>query len=100
MVDITVTLSDIDEKDVNNIVHSCEILCDNVAIDITEPWPKLVFGDTFMFQNEEYAFLSYIKDGKVRCINTEALMSGAYLQVAYFDCTRTQPDMKFMKRKD
>lgn len=98
MVDITVTLTDVDDKDVNGIVNSCEDLAETVKINITQPWPELELGDRFEYGSIEYVFLSYASKYKIRAIAMD-LINDAVIQPSYFDCSKRQAHMRFMIRK-
>ncbi len=99
MVDITVNLTDVEADNVDYIVDSCEELGENVKINITEPWPKLEFGDRFVYATTDYAFIAYVSKYKIRAVAMDALVNHAVLQPIYFDCAKREAHMKFIIRK-
>ena len=99
MVDITVELTGVDDKDIDDIVNSCEILGNDVKINISVPWPKLELGDRFIYSSIEYAFLSYHDKYEIRAVTMDALLNDAIIQPVYFNCEKKQAHMKFIFRK-
>ena len=95
MVDITVTVRDISMEGAENIEAQFEEFI-NTTITINKPWPKMKFGDTFMYDGEEFAFLVYMNEDKVRAVAMDILINCAVIQPVYFDCSKRQSNVKFL----
>jgi len=55
-------------------------------------------GDTFIYDNEEWAFLSYVKGSKTscRCARLDVLGgTDTYIQAFYFDYSKRKNGIKF-----
>ncbi len=98
MVDIAVKFTNINVKDVEDIVERCENLSATASINITQPWPKMKFGDRFVYGGVEYAFLTYASKYKVRAVTVDALENDSAIQPTYFDCSKKQSNMRFIIR--
>jgi len=98
MVDITISVRDItleEAKDIEDDFGEFE----NTVITIDTPWPKMKFGDRFIYSNVEYGFLSYVKDSKASCRCAPMGVLGgtdAYIQALYFDCSKRRNGIKFI----